>query len=132
MRKEVEERSAGLAVAHAEVLQITEKNRAIAAEQKLAVASEHDRADALARELASVRDELEARDRQVAALNAPLAVHSCEPAVDRSEGRIAESSAPHPGRRPPAGTDFRRNRRREPGTVVRFGITASVGAVDWP
>jgi hypothetical protein len=92
-RKEAEERSARLAAAHAEVLQVTETNRAIAAEQKLALASEHDRADALARELTSVRNELEARNRQIAVLNAPLAVHSCEPAVDRSQQRIAESSS---------------------------------------
>jgi hypothetical protein len=92
-RKEAEERSARLAAAHAEVLQVTETNRAIAAEQKLALASEHDRADALARELTSVRNELEARNQQIAVLNAPLAVHSCEPAVDRSQQRIAESSS---------------------------------------
>jgi hypothetical protein len=92
-RKEVEERSASLAAAHAEVLQMIEKNRAIAAEQKLALASEHDRADAVARELTSVRNELEARDRQIAVLNAPLAVQSCERAVDSSRGRIAESSS---------------------------------------
>src|SRR6266404_242501 len=56
-RKEVEARSALLAAAHAEVLQLTETNRAIAAEQKLALASERDRADTLARELTSVRNE---------------------------------------------------------------------------
>ena len=37
-RKEAEERSALLAAAHAEVLQVTETNGAIAAEQKLALA----------------------------------------------------------------------------------------------
>jgi hypothetical protein len=77
------------------VLQVTETNRAIAAEQneqKLALASEHDRADALARELTSVRNELEARNRQIAVSDAPLAVHSCEPAVDSSQQRSAESS----------------------------------------
>src|SRR6266478_2546756 len=58
-RKEAAARSALLAAAHAEVLQVTETNRAIAAEQKLALASERDRADALARELTSVRNELE-------------------------------------------------------------------------
>ena len=92
-RKEVEERSASLAAARAEMLQTTEKNKALAAEQKLTLASEHDRADALARELASVRSELEARDRQIAVLNAPLAVHSRERAVDSPQERIASTSS---------------------------------------
>src|SRR6266851_1035085 len=92
-RKEAEERSARLAAAHAEVLQVTETNRAIAAEQKLALASERDRADALARELTSVRNELEAGNRQIAALNALRALHSREPALDRSQERMAESSS---------------------------------------
>src|SRR6266851_4013967 len=48
-RKEAAARSALLAAAHAEVLQVTETNRALAAEQKLALASERDRVDALAR-----------------------------------------------------------------------------------
>jgi hypothetical protein len=101
-RKEAEERSARPAAAHAEVLQVTETNRAIAAEQKLALAGERDRADALARELTSVRNELEARNRQIAILNAPLAVHSCEPAVDSSQNAAANlerpsaSELPHP------------------------------------
>ena len=67
-RKEAEERSARLAAAHAEMLQVTETNKATAAEQKLALASERDRADALARKLTSVRNELEAGKRQIAAL----------------------------------------------------------------
>jgi hypothetical protein len=95
-RKEAEEQSARLAAAHAEVLQATEKNKAIAAgqnEQKLALASEHDRADALARELTSVRNELEASNRQIAVSKAPVAVRSCEPVVDRSQQRIAASSS---------------------------------------
>jgi hypothetical protein len=92
-RKEAEERSALLAAAHAEVLQVTETNRAIAAEQKLALASERDRADALARELTSVRNELEAGNRQIAALNALRALHSREPTLDRSQERMAESSS---------------------------------------
>src|SRR6266404_3612940 len=66
VRKEAEARSALLAAAHAEVLQLTETNRAIAAEQKLALASERDRADTLARELTSVRNELESRNRFLA------------------------------------------------------------------
>src|SRR5229473_1142906 len=55
-RKEVDARSALLAATHAAVLQVTETNRAIAAEQKLALTSERDRADALTRELTSVRN----------------------------------------------------------------------------
>src|SRR6266478_3417974 len=92
-RKEAAARSALLAAAHAEVLQVTETNRAIAAEQKLALASERDRADALARELTSVRNELESGNRQIAALNALRALHSREPALDRSQERMAESSS---------------------------------------
>src|SRR6266478_6608113 len=92
-RKEADARSALLAAAHAEVLQITETNGAIAAEQKLALASERDRADALARELTSVRNELESGNRQIAALNALRALHSREPALDRSQERTAESSS---------------------------------------
>jgi TPR repeat protein len=75
------------------VLQLTETNRAIAAEQKVALASERDRADALTRELTSVRNELEAGNRQVAALNALGALHSRESAVDSSQERMAESSS---------------------------------------
>jgi hypothetical protein len=92
-RKEAEARSALLAAAHAEVLQVTETNRAIAAEQKLALASERDRADALTRDLTSVRNELEAGNRQIAALNPLRALHSREPAVDSSQERMAESSS---------------------------------------
>ena len=92
-RKEAAARSALLAAAHAEVLQVMETNRALAAEQKLALASERDRTDALARELTSVRNELEAGNRQIAALNALRAVHSREPALDRSQERMAESSS---------------------------------------
>jgi hypothetical protein len=92
-RKEADARSARLAAAHAEVLQMTETNDASAAEQKLALASERDRADALAREFASARDELEAGKRQIAALTALGALPSREPAVDSSQERRAESSS---------------------------------------
>jgi hypothetical protein len=92
-RKEAEERSARLAAAHAEVVQVTETNRAIAAKQKLALASERDRADALTRELASVRKELEAGNRQIAALNALHALQSRGSAVDSSQERMTESSS---------------------------------------
>jgi hypothetical protein len=92
-RKEADARSALLAAAHAEVLQMTETNRAIAAEQKLVLASEHDRTDALARELSTARSELEAGKRQIAALNALRALPSRESAVGSSQERIAESSS---------------------------------------
>ena len=72
---------------------MTETNRAIAAEQKLALASEHDRTDALARELSTARSELEAGKRQIAALNALRALPSRESAVGSSQERIAESSS---------------------------------------
>jgi len=92
-RKETEARSALLAAAHAEVLQVMETKRALEAEQKRALASERDRADALARELTSVRNELGAGNRQIAALNALRAQRSREPAVDSSQERMAESSS---------------------------------------
>lgn len=92
-RKEVEKRSALLAAAHAEVLQVTETNSAIAAGQKLALASDRDRADALARELSLVRSELEAANRQIAALNAPGTVRLREPAAHSSQERMAEPSS---------------------------------------
>jgi hypothetical protein len=92
-RKEAEEHSARLAAVHAEVLQVTETNRAITAEQKPALAIERDRADALKRELTSVRNELEASNRKIAALNALSAPQSRESAVDSSQERMAESSS---------------------------------------
>src|SRR5882724_5692644 len=92
-RKDAEERSARLAAVHAEVLQVTETNRAITAEQKPALAIERDRADALKRELTSVRNELEAGNRKIAALNALSAPQSRESAVDSSQERMAESSS---------------------------------------
>ena len=55
--------------------------------------AERDRADALARELTSVRNKLEAGNWQIAALNAFRALHSREPAVDSSQERMAESSS---------------------------------------
>ena len=92
-RKEAEQRSALLAAAHAEMLQVTETNTAVAAEQKRALASERDRADALARELTSVKNELEAGNRQIAALNALGALRSREPIVDSARGWMAEHSS---------------------------------------
>jgi hypothetical protein len=92
-RKEAEERSALLAAAHAEVLQVIETSSATAAEQKLALASERNRADALARELASVRNEFEASNWQAAALNAFHALHLRESAVESSPEWMAEHSS---------------------------------------
>ena len=92
-RKEAEERSARLAAMHAEALQVTETDRAITAEQKLAHPIERDGADALKRELTSVRNELEAGNREIAALNALSAPQSRESAVDSSRERMAESSS---------------------------------------
>jgi hypothetical protein len=89
-QKQADERSKRLAAAHAEVLQVTETNRAIAAEQKLALARERERADALAQELASVRKQLEAANRQFAALTASRALTSREPAVDSPLERVAQ------------------------------------------
>jgi hypothetical protein len=89
-QKQADERSKRLAAAHAEVLQVTETNRAIAAEQKLALASERERAGALAQELASVRNQLEAANRQFAALTASRALTAREPAVDSPLERVAQ------------------------------------------
>src|SRR5207237_8350068 len=91
-RKETEARSALLAAAYAEVTQVTETNK-VAAEQKQALASERERADALTRELASVHNQLEAGNRQIAALNAARAPDSREPAIDRPQERSAEPSS---------------------------------------
>jgi hypothetical protein len=93
VRKQAEERSMRLAAAHAEVLHVMETNRAVAAEQKQALANEHKRADALARELASMRDQLETANRQLAALSTSRALLSREPAVDSPRERVAESSS---------------------------------------
>jgi hypothetical protein len=93
VRKQAEERSMRLAAAHAEVLQVMETNRAVAAEQKQALASEHKRADALARELASMRDQLETANRQLAALSTSRALPSREPAFDSPRERVADSSS---------------------------------------
>jgi hypothetical protein len=92
-RKEAEERSALLAAAHAEVLQVIKTSSATAAEQELALASERNRADALTRELASVRNEFEASNWQAAALNAFRALRSREPVVDSAREWMAEHSS---------------------------------------
>jgi hypothetical protein len=90
-RKEAEERSARLAAAHANALRVEEANRAIAAKQKQAVASERDRADTVTRELASFKRELEARDLQISVLNALSILHPREPAGHSSDAGMAAS-----------------------------------------
>lgn len=92
-RKEAEDRSARLAAAHAEVLQVTEANRATAAEQKLALVSERDRADAVTRELIFARNELEAANRQIAAFSAVETVGS-------TSGRSSVVESPRPQAQP--------------------------------
>src|SRR6202035_1839682 len=87
-QKKAEEHSARLVAAYAEVLRTSETNSAIAAEQKRAVPSERDRADALARELASARNGLDTGNWQAAALNAFGALHMSESPVDSSQERI--------------------------------------------
>jgi hypothetical protein len=87
-RKEAEARSALLAAAHAEVLQVMQTNEAAAAEQRLALARGCYRADPFARELASVGNELEAAKRQTAALNE----HALLLTVDSSQRRMAVPS----------------------------------------
>lgn len=89
-RKQTEERSALLAAAYAEVLQATEKNRTSAAEQNLAIARERDRADALSRELASVRNGPEGGNWQIAALNVFRALRKPESSVDNAQARMVE------------------------------------------
>jgi hypothetical protein len=92
-RKEAEARSALLAAAHAEALQVTETNSANTAEHERALTSERDRADTLARELTSARNELEAANRQIAALNSLRALHARAWAVDRPPERMAKSDS---------------------------------------
>ena len=59
----------------------------------MALASERDRADALTRERASVRNEFEASNWQAAALNAFRALRSREPVVDSAREWMAEHSS---------------------------------------
>jgi hypothetical protein len=87
-RKEAEERSARLAAAHAEGLQLADLNNARLAEQNLALASERGRADALARELGSARNEIESGKKQIGGLHTPL--------IPQSRGP-ADQSSPTPG-----------------------------------
>jgi hypothetical protein len=132
-REEAEERSVRLAAVYAEVLQVTEASNAKAAEQELTIASERDRADALARELASVRNGPEAGNWQIAALNAFRALRLHEPPVDSTrvrDGRVLFED--DRGKGTLNRTGLRRSGRVDLGTVVRFGIAASGGAVGRP
>lgn len=70
-RKEVEERSASLAAAYAEILRITDLNTS-AAKQNDALAGERKRADDLARELASARVQLADANVRLAATTSPV------------------------------------------------------------
>ena len=94
-QKDADDRSARLAAAHTEVLQATEVNAATVAEQKLALARERDRADAVTRELVSARNELEAANRQIAAFSAPKTVGS-------TAGRSTVVELPSPQAQPTA------------------------------
>jgi hypothetical protein len=71
---------------------VTETKSAIQADQQLALANERARGDALARELTSVKNELEVGSRQIAALNAHVQC-SCESAVDSSRERMGDPSS---------------------------------------
>ncbi len=68
-RKEIEERSAGLAAAYAEILRVTAINATVA-EQKKTLDGDRERTDGLARELVSVRAQLEEANGKLAATNA--------------------------------------------------------------
>jgi hypothetical protein len=76
-------------------LQITETNKAVAADQQLTLASERDRAEALARKLTSAKEELEAGKQRIAALSAVRARHSSGPAACSPQERtVSELPAP--------------------------------------
>jgi hypothetical protein len=86
-RQQIEEHASRLAAAHAEVLRVTEASNTTAAEQKRALASERERADALVQELALVKNQLEARNQQLAAVSASQTLASRQPApTGRNEG----------------------------------------------
>jgi hypothetical protein len=92
-RKVAEERSARLAAAHAEALQVMDINSAKLAEQNLALASERDRADALERELSSARNDIESGKKQIAGLHALLVAQAREPVGESARTRGADASA---------------------------------------
>jgi hypothetical protein len=98
-RMQADERSTRLAAAYAEVLKVTDASRASAWEQKIALTAERDRADAVARELVSVRDQLDAGNRQLAALKAfrvPAAVDGLPEWVATSSSVTTEGTFHHP------------------------------------
>jgi hypothetical protein len=122
-RKEVEERSARLAAAYAEVLRVTETNSAIAGQQELALASERGRADALARELASIRNEFETGNRQSAAFSAPRAPQSHD---------LAANSSQEPKSEFPPGTTEGRGRSPEPTSGEAVASSSERSASELP
>jgi hypothetical protein len=86
-RQQIEEHASRLAAAHAEVLRVTEASNTTAAEQKRALASGRERADTLVQELALVKNQLEARNQQLAAVSASQTLASRQPApTGRNEG----------------------------------------------
>ena len=89
-RKELDERSARLAAAYAEVSLLAATNKTIDTEH-VALVSERNRADGLARELASIKSELEVRNQQFVALKANRTATSCEPMVENSYLPISTS-----------------------------------------
>ena len=126
---QAEERSARLAAVYAEVLQVTEAGNAKAAEQELTIAGERDRADALARELASARNGFEAGNWQIAALNAFRALRLRQPPVASSQeedGRVHFKDGG--GKGALNRTGFRRSRRVGLGTVGRLRRHAEFGS----
>ncbi|WOH46967.1 hypothetical protein [Bradyrhizobium sp. sBnM-33] len=101
VRTQADERSARLAAAYAEALQVTEKSRTSASGQKIALAAERDRGDAVARELVFARDQLDAGNRQLAALNAfwaPAAVDGLPEWVATSRSVTTAGTFHHPQR----------------------------------
>lgn len=90
-QKQADDRSSRLAAAHAEILQLTETNRTVEAEQQKAFANERERTSALARELASIKDQLTAKTQQLDTLNVSLAVTTREPNVNDQPARVTES-----------------------------------------
>jgi hypothetical protein len=92
-RQQIEEHASRLAAAHAEVLRVTEASNTTAAEQKRALASERERADALVQELALVKNQLEARNQQLAAVSASQTLASRQPAPTGRNEDAAEPRA---------------------------------------
>lgn len=84
-RKEVEERSAGLVVAYAEILRVTELS-AMTAKQNDALAGERERVDALARKLASTKAKLEQADGKRTSTNASAG----RPPEQTEKGRVPD------------------------------------------